>query len=193
LEKYKELALYFRTEYDEFHVATYFYNKSMILAEKLGDIVEVALGKMGYATCNDKLDRPDEAIYNLEQAMKLVSNDPQTMQLVSKELIEIYKKLAQKYETDVVTPNAQELALENYENCLEVCSRADDTATEGSIAHKIGQIYFKRGEYEKAIEHQKKYLEISTKKAADVRLENNKREAQRRMSWKPMLLWRSVT
>lgn len=168
LNKQMEIASYFLTEFEEYHVATYFYRKAIKLGQRLKNNVQIAMAMIGYAKCNDLFDRPDEAIYTLEEAIKLCKGQNQTLQEVSNELITIYKKMALKYENDIINPEAQDKALEYYVKCLDVCSRAEDTIVEAQVAYKIGQIYFKRGDYDKAIEKQNQYLEISTKRITDV-------------------------
>jgi hypothetical protein len=60
-----------------------------------------ALAEMGFAKCHDLFDKSDEAILNLENSMrKAEDEDPQTVKIISRELITIYKKLAEKYEVE---------------------------------------------------------------------------------------------
>lgn len=199
MEKYTELANYFLTEYEEYHVAAYFYHKRITLAEKVGNKVEMALGNLGFARCNDLFDKSDDAIQYLEKAMKLAKNHPPTTQLISKELIDIYKKMAQKYENEVSNTDKMEQdkdkALEYYQKCLDMCSQADDIATEGQIAYKIGQIYFKRDILDKAIEHQNKYMEITKKlEQSDVGdWVDHSLVSPNAARWRLSRLWRSAT
>ena len=78
---------------------------------------------------------------------------------VSREQVQNYKKMAEKYEysSDDVSGKIQ-LALNYYEKCQKACQRAEMVELEGQISHRIGMIYLKHGEYEKSIEHQKIYL-----------------------------------
>lgn len=56
---------------------------------------------MGFAKCHDLFDKSDEAILNLENSMKKAGDGhSDTVKLISKELIAIYKKLAEKYEVE---------------------------------------------------------------------------------------------
>ena len=156
------MADYFLSDCEEYHVATYYYEKCMNLAEKRKDNIAQAIAKKGYAKCNVFFDRADDAIVNLEEAISLAHDNEQTMKSVSKELIEIYKAMASKCENDVINPDEQQNALIYYDKCLEVCNQADDTESEGQITYKIGQIYFNKGEFQKAIDNQNIYLQIAT-------------------------------
>lgn len=165
----------------------------------MGNKVEMALGNLGFARCNDLFDKSDDAIQYLEKAMKLAKNHPPTTQLISKELIDIYKKMAQKYENEVSNTDKMEQdkdkALEYYQKCLDMCSQADDIATEGQIAYKIGQIYFKRNVLDKAVEHQNKYMEI-TKKLEQSDVSDSIDDSLDLLSearWKHLQPWHSAT
>jgi molecular chaperone GrpE (heat shock protein) len=81
---------------------------------------------MGFAKCHDLFDKSDLAILSLENSMKKAEDQhPETVKLISKELIAIYKKLAEKYEVEAkdFDENVQ-AALGYYEKCLVVCDRA---------------------------------------------------------------------
>ena len=52
---------------------------------------------MGFAKCHDKLDRADDAIELLEDAVEKAAS-PQIMSQVSTELVSSYKKMAERYE-----------------------------------------------------------------------------------------------
>ena len=112
---------------------------------------------MGFAKCHDKLDRADDAIELLEDAVEKAAS-PQIMSQVSTELVSSYKKMAERYEyCSNENQNQIQLALSYYEKCLQACQRAEMMEIEGQISHKIGMIYYKHGDYEKSIEHQKIY------------------------------------
>ena len=81
---------------------------------------------MGFAKCHDLFDKSDLAILSLENSMKKAEDQhPETVKLISKELIAIYKKLAEIYEVEAkdFDENVQ-AALGYYEKCLGVCDRA---------------------------------------------------------------------
>lgn len=62
-------------------------------------------------------------------------------------MIHIYEQFAEIGEIE----NEKE-ALFYYEKCLEVSKKTGgDISKEGEIAHKIGLLHFKSGEYEKSI------------------------------------------
>lgn len=125
---------------------------------------------MGFARCHDLFDRSDLAILNLEDAVKKAT-DQKTASIISKELIEIYKKMAQKFDLSAKSFDEDvRTALDYYEKCLVVCQKAKESVTEGQIAHKIGQIYFKHKMYQKSIEHQNKYLKLASNIEGDVAL-----------------------
>jgi hypothetical protein len=49
-------------------------------------------------------------------------------------------------------------ALESYESGLKVAQRAKETESEARISHKIGELYYIEGRYERSIEFQEQYL-----------------------------------
>jgi tetratricopeptide (TPR) repeat protein len=121
----------------------------------LQDLKREALAEMGFAKCYDLFDNSDQAIDSLENSIKKAEGqDKETMRLISKELITIYKKLAEKYEVEAkdFDENIQ-AALGYYEKCLEVCRRAGEKELQGKISNKIGKIYFNHKMFEKSIEH----------------------------------------
>lgn len=190
IELYKRLAEEFKASRD-WQVAAYYYDKCINLATKRNDRVEMALAKKGFAECNDFFDRADEAIVNLEEAMTLAADHSATLKEVSAVLILIYKKMAQKSESELNDAEEQDKALYYYQKCLDVCNQADNTETEGEIAYKIGQIYFKRKEYPEAVKKLKTYLQISSRLQEVVIVD--RRTRGRRPRWRPSLLWRSAT
>jgi len=96
---------------------------------------------MGFAKCHDLLDRPDDAIMILEEAVEK-ANDNNIMEEVSKELVANYKRMAEKFEfTSTDQSGNIQKALNYYEKCLKACQRAEMVQLEGQISHKIGTIY----------------------------------------------------
>ena len=158
LNTYKALGDMFIHDYDEFHFGAYFFKKCISISRQIKDKDWESLAKMGFAKCHDKLDRPDDAIELLEDAVEKAAS-PQIMSQVSTELVSNYKKMAERYELCSEENQSQiQLALSYYEKCLQACQRAEMIEIEGQISHKIGMIYLKHGDYEKSIEHQKIYL-----------------------------------
>jgi len=158
METYNSIAKSFIEEYDEYHFAAYFFKRCINISRQIKDKNWESLAQMGFAKCHDMLDRPDDAINILEEAVEKAT-DTKIMEEVSRELVSNYKKMAEKFEmaSDEKSGEVQK-ALNYYEKCLKACQRAEMVQLEGQISHKIGMIYLKHGEFEKSIEHQKIYL-----------------------------------
>lgn len=55
------------------------------------------------------------------------------------------------------------MALYYLDKCYQSAKKANDSEKEGVVCHKIGNIYVKKKEYEKALEYQVKNLQIAQK------------------------------
>jgi hypothetical protein len=55
------------------------------------------------------------------------------------------------------------MALYYLEKCLDAAITGKDSEKEGLVCHKIGNIYVKKKEYEKALEYQMRNLQIAQK------------------------------
>lgn len=76
------------------------------------------------------------------------------VKLIGKQLIQIYIKKAEqclKYDINE--------ALIAYESGLKIAQRSKQTESEARISHKIGELYYLQGQYEKSINFQEQYLE----------------------------------
>ena len=65
----------------------------------------------------------------------------QTALYISKELIEIYHKIASSYESE--ENQDIPLAIQYYDKCLQVSEKVGDNEAKGSISHKMGLLYSK--------------------------------------------------
>jgi len=54
------------------------------------------------------------------------------------------------------------LAILYYDKCLTVSEKVGDVEAKGGISHKMGLLFSKQNDYEKSIQYQKQYLEISS-------------------------------
>jgi len=68
------------------------------------------------------------------------------VKLIGKELIEIYLEKAE----DLVKFDAQ-AALKSYESALSIAQRSSERESEARISHKIGELYYLGGEFQKSV------------------------------------------
>ena len=75
------------------------------------------------------------------------------VKLIGKELIEIYIEKAEelvKFELDA--------SLKSYENALAIAQRSGERESQARISHKIGELYYLEGHYQRSVEYQEQYL-----------------------------------
>jgi hypothetical protein len=72
METYNSIAKSFIEEYDEYHFAAYFFKRCINISRTSKDKNWESLAQMGFAKCHDMLDRPDDAINILEEAVEKV-------------------------------------------------------------------------------------------------------------------------
>jgi len=141
---------------------------------------------LGFAKCHYRLGQTEKAIEIFESDLKDAEENFLTdiVVSVSRQLIGIYHKIAETYENDE-SENIRD-ALFYYEKCLEVsiflnyeliklmffkvAQKASDQEAEGSICYKIGLLYFKYGDFNKTIDFQNKYLQISSNNVVKIYL-----------------------
>lgn len=107
------------------------------------------------------------------------------MKLIGKELIEIYIEKAEK----IIKFDLEE-SLVAYENGLKVARRAEELDSEARISHKIGELYYNEGKFERSVEYQKQYLEklkqsIETELVREIE-EGEKKEGHNSLKFKEM-------
>jgi tetratricopeptide (TPR) repeat protein len=75
------------------------------------------------------------------------------VRLIGKELIEIYiEKAEELVKIDLA------YALKAFESGLVVAQRAGERESEARISHKIGELYYLEGQFERSVEYQEQYL-----------------------------------
>ncbi|EGR30552.1 hypothetical protein IMG5_129380 [Ichthyophthirius multifiliis] len=160
IEGYFKLAENFFDNFQDYKTAQFFYKRCISISKDSEDKISEGKGKLGYGKCFDRQNKTPEAIEILEKSLAdAEAIDQQSIvELISKELIQIYHKVAQNFEKGE-SENISN-ALYYYEKCLDVAKKADKEEDEGNICHKIGLLYYKIGNYQRSIDFQKKYLEI---------------------------------
>ncbi|KAL4511805.1 hypothetical protein ABPG72_012650 [Tetrahymena utriculariae] len=161
IEGYFKLAETFFEEYQDYKIAAFFYKRCISIAKDCEEKQLEGRGKLGYGKCFDRQGKTDDAIEILQKSLEEAEENQleSIVELISRELITIYKKVAQNFEKgDNESINE---ALFFYEKCLDVAKKADREEDEGDICHKMGSLYFKNQNYNRSIEYQRKYLEIN--------------------------------
>lgn len=114
---------------------------------------------LGLGKCHDQGKKRDQAIEILEDAFDSASTldakDQRTemVRLIGKELIEIYIEKAE----DLVKIDLVE-SLRSFECGLAIAQRAAERESEARISHKIGELYYLEGQFERSVEYQEQYL-----------------------------------
>ena len=167
MNEYNSMAFNYEDQGD-FKTAAYFYQKVIELAysckvhrisfqNKQFELIAL----LGLGKCFDQEHEKDKAIEILEEAFDnacILEDEEQRLELVKligKELIEIYIKKAEEFEKI----NVDE-ALRAYENALSTSKRAKETENEARISHKIGELYYQDGNYQKSVHFQEVYIDI---------------------------------
>ena len=75
------------------------------------------------------------------------------VKLIGKQLIEIYIEKAEE-----LVKFELEAALKAYESALAIAQRASERQSGARISHKIGELYYLEGQYQKSVEYQEQYL-----------------------------------
>lgn len=117
------------------------------------------MGNIGLALCNDKIDNSEMAISLLK--LSLTKNiDNNIKQDISQHLVDIYLKIAKKYElTSYKDTQFIQYSLQYYKEGLEVLKASNtDSLKEGEISNKIGDLYFKLKDYDNCLEYNKYFL-----------------------------------
>lgn len=163
IDEYSRIADYFYSDkLSDFQTAAYFYKRCHSLAKSIQEPKWECNAMLGLGKCHAKLGRLDKAIEFYESIQKKAEENQLKSLVVhaSKELIEIYDKMAERYMRNNEDDDPDQ-ALKYLEKCLQAAQLADDKEKEGTICHKIGAIYVKKKEYEKALIYQNKNLQIT--------------------------------
>ena len=119
------------------------------------------MAMIGMSKCYDQERQTNKAIAILEEAL-VKSNELKAAiredlaKKISKDLIDIYMKVADEYEKNEV----HEDALMYFEKCLQVARQSGEYESEGKVCYRIGELYYKCENFEKSVEFQEKYLAI---------------------------------
>jgi tetratricopeptide (TPR) repeat protein len=107
---------------------------------------------LGLGKCHDQGKKRDQAIEILEDAFDSASTldnkeqRTEMVRLIGKELIEIYiEKAEELVKIDLA------YALKAFESGLVVAQRASERESEARISHKIGELYYLEGQFERSV------------------------------------------
>lgn len=104
------------------------------------------------------------------------------IKLIGKELIEIYIDKAQE-----MAKFQSEAALSAYQSALSIAQRANQRDNEALISHKIGELYYEEGQFEKSVEYQEQYLaKLKEASEEEQQEEEEKKEGQSTLKFKEM-------
>ncbi len=141
----------------EYEKAIEYYEKSLEISEKLGNVHAIALTYNNLGSVYDDKGDYEKAIEYYGRNLKLEKlGDVRLM-------AQTYGNLGLEY----YRTGAYEKAIEYYERDLEISKELGDVQGMSQTYNNLGLIYADKGEYKKAIEYYEKSLEIS-KKIEDV-------------------------
>lgn len=157
-EHYTELADHF-FQGGDVKTAVYYYEKGADAATAAGDAAcqSVACKKLGVA--HESMGNVTSAIELLERHLALAQQlqDPQQVTSACFRLIEVYGTCARELEEK----GDLEGALEVYSKSLQAAISAKDVRSQGLATHRLGLLYRRLGRPQEAVEHQKRYAELS--------------------------------
>lgn len=114
---------------------------------------------LGLGKCHDQSKMRYKAIQILEEAFDTASTleekqlRVQMVKLIGKELIEIYIDQAEEQ-----VKHSLESSLKSYECALAIAQRSGERESQARISHKIGELYYLEGQYQRSVEYQEQYL-----------------------------------
>lgn len=163
VDEYSRIADFFYSDkLNDFQTAAYFYKRCLSLAKSIQDPKWECNAMLGLGKCFAKLGRLDKAIEFYENIQKKADENQLNSIVIqaSRELIEIYDKMAERYMQNNEEENPDK-ALYFLEKCLQAAELSRDTEKEAAVCHKIGAIHVKKKDFEKALTYQNKNLVIN--------------------------------
>jgi len=163
IEEYSAIAdIFFDEKLKDYQTAAYFQKRCNSLAKSIGDAKLECQSLIGLGKCFAQLGRLDRAIEQYENIFgKAQENNLSSIETtVSKELTDIYSKMAATYENKD-DEESRNMGLHYLEKCLAAAEKGKDLEKVGNICHKIGTIFAKKKEFEKALEYQIRTLSIA--------------------------------
>jgi len=156
-ESYNKLAQYFQ-EVNDCRTGIYFYEKCLEIARLTSD----KHGEMGANHClglaHQSINDSKSAIMYHEKHLEIAQSldDPGELNRANKELIKVYRRCAEEYET----LNDYREAVSFHHKCLEASRATDDRISEGLAGYRIGRAYVLLNEPDRSIQHLNEYLSI---------------------------------
>ena len=160
IEQYMQICKIYEGVSD-FPIASYFYQKCLIISKQQKNPEGEAYSYMGLGLCEkgEKNILKAQEYYEIALEKALDKNLHSIDKVISEKLIEVYEKLAVDNESDGDYPKA----LEYYDKCLNASKRALNTNKEAECYLKLGMTYEKTKELEKSVESLEKYAGICKK------------------------------
>ena len=162
-DAYEKLAGFFQSSKD-YKTAGYFYEKCLDIAESMEDLAQQGNSNLHLGLTHDLMGQTKLAIQFHERHLQIALelDDPARLEQANLQLVEAYFKFAQEFEAKSGPENARR-AVVFYRKCVEAAAEARQLKEEGTATYRLGITLARLGELEDAIEHQQKYLAITTK------------------------------
>ena len=160
----------------DWETVSYFHHLCLEISRENHYYQGEARALMGLGICEEKVYNTFEAMHFHERAQEkaLEHDNKEIVRSISKELVNIYNKIAQEY----LDKEDYEHALEFYEKCLGQCDKAEDMMTQSKCHFQIGLIYERMEDLGEAVMNVNRYLEI----CQEMELKQEQGEAHKKLS-----------
>lgn len=144
----------------DYETASYFYNRCLDISVEHKYLEGEARAYQGLGKAEENVLNKDQAMRHLETSLEKADADPNLIKLVkeiSANLVRVYMQIATEHQE---ATNFGE-ALSYFEKCLDVAKKAQNEDIEAECYQRIGLIYHELGQFDEAIEHTNKFLNLS--------------------------------
>lgn len=147
-------------ELNDYETASYFHNRCLEISQDDKYVDGEALAYMGLGVCEEKVLNIFESMKYLEIALEkaIDAGLGKIIIMISEKLVMVYENIAQEYQQKEEYDNA----LDYYEKCLDACEKSDQADMKANCYYRIGIIYEKMSDLEKAVVYVNKFLDICT-------------------------------
>lgn len=134
---------------NDYETASYFYKKCLDASIDAKYVIGEAEAYKGLGICEEKVLNIFNAMSNLETALQKVidGNIPKIQKDISQELVRVYQIIAVSFQDQ----NDFDKSLQFFQKCLDASKRAENKTQEAECYQKIGHIYERQADLEKAI------------------------------------------
>lgn len=127
----------------------------------------------------------------METSLEKADADPNLVKLVkeiSTNLVRVYMQIATEHQEEA---NFGE-ALQYFEKCLEVAKKAQNEDIEAECYQRIGLIYHQLGQFDEAIEHTNKFLNLSETSRSKINNDDPNNSNKRRIDEQRILAYKQL-